>query len=111
MRYRFFACKYIHKIFVYCFLYKLYGIVQNGIFLKNWAIWYSKIGQYRKQIMFSCSCVTYVYIVCAPIQMQHYAKVLGVESDRSPKCHPEIAEEGIDFDWGCAKLYYRAQSL
>ena len=34
--------------------------------------------------------------------LQYYARELGVESDRSPKCHPEIAGEGIEFDWGCS---------
>ena len=43
--------------------------------------------------------------------LQYYAKELGVESDRSPVCHPEIAGEGIEFDWGCAKVYYRSQPL
>ena len=43
--------------------------------------------------------------------LQYYAKELGVESDRSPVCHPEIAGEGIEFDWGCAKVYYRSQSI
>ena len=43
--------------------------------------------------------------------LQYYCRQLGVESDRSPKCHPEIAGEGIEFDWGCAKVKYRAQPL
>ena len=43
--------------------------------------------------------------------LQYYAKKLGVESDRSPVCHPEIAGEGIEFDWGCSKVYYRSQPL
>ena len=43
--------------------------------------------------------------------LQYYCKKLGVESDRSPKCHPEIAGEGIEFDWGCAKVHYRSQPI
>ena len=43
--------------------------------------------------------------------LQYYAKQLGVESDRSPVCHPEIAGEGIEFNWGCSKVYYRAQPI
>ena len=27
--------------------------------------------------------------------------------ERTPKCHPEIAGEGIEYDWGCAKGVYR----
>jgi len=26
---------------------------------------------------------------------------------RSPKCHPEIAGEGIEYDWAAAKTFYR----
>ena len=43
--------------------------------------------------------------------LQYYAKELGVESDRSPVCHPEIGGEGIEFDWGCAKVHYRSQPI
>jgi hypothetical protein len=27
--------------------------------------------------------------------------------DRTPKCHPELAGEGIEYSWGAAKNYYR----
>ena len=43
--------------------------------------------------------------------LQYYGKLLGVETDRSPKCHPEIAGEGIEFNWGCSKVYYRSQPI
>lgn len=43
--------------------------------------------------------------------LQCYAKELGVESDRSPVCHPEIAGEGIEFNWGCAKVHYRSEPI
>ena len=43
--------------------------------------------------------------------LQHYARELGVEPDNSPKCHPEIAGDGIEYDWVYAKLHYRAQLL
>ena len=43
--------------------------------------------------------------------LQYYAKELGVETDRSPVCHPEIAGEGIEFNWGCSKVYYRGQPI
>jgi hypothetical protein len=26
---------------------------------------------------------------------------------RTPKCHPEIAGEGIEYNWGCGKAFYR----
>ena len=32
---------------------------------------------------------------------------MGVYIDRTPKCHPEIAGEGIEYDWALAKLDYR----
>ena len=39
--------------------------------------------------------------------LQYHGRKLGVEVERSPKCHCEIAGEGIEYDWGAAKLYYR----
>ena len=39
--------------------------------------------------------------------LQYHGRLLGVIVDRSPKCHPEVAGEGIEYDWGCAKNYYR----
>ena len=43
--------------------------------------------------------------------LQFYCKHIGVKTDRSPVAHPEIAGEGIEFDWGCSKLSYQAQPL
>jgi hypothetical protein len=39
--------------------------------------------------------------------LQYHARLLGVVVDRTPKCHPEIAGEGIEYSWGCAKGTYR----
>lgn len=39
--------------------------------------------------------------------LQHVAHELGAEVDRTPKCHPELAGEGIEYSWGKAKQYYR----
>ena len=39
--------------------------------------------------------------------LQYHGRLLGVKVDRTPKCHPEIAGEGIEYDWGCAKGFYR----
>jgi len=36
---------------------------------------------------------------------------LGVEVDRSTKCHPELAGEGIEYTWGLAKGLYRKARL
>lgn len=41
--------------------------------------------------------------------LQHNGESLGWIIDRSPKCTPEIAGDGIEFDWACAKMYYRKQ--
>jgi hypothetical protein len=30
---------------------------------------------------------------------------------RSPKCHPELAGEDIEYDWAAAKQWYRRQKL
>ena len=36
---------------------------------------------------------------------------LSVEVDRSTKCHPELAGEGIEYTWGRAKGLYRKARL
>ena len=40
-------------------------------------------------------------------QLQFVGKELGLIVDRTPKCHPEMAGEGIEYSWGCAKNHYR----
>ena len=39
--------------------------------------------------------------------LQYHGRLLGVVVDRTPKCHPELAGEGIEYAWGCAKGFYR----
>ena len=39
--------------------------------------------------------------------LQYHGRMSGVVVDRTPKCHPELAGEGIEYCWGCAKGYYR----
>ena len=41
--------------------------------------------------------------------LMFYGKQMGVTVDRTPKCHPELAGEGIEYAWGAAKLWYRWQ--
>ena len=43
--------------------------------------------------------------------LQFHAKRIGVEVDRTPKCHPEIAGEGIEYAWALSKLSYRRAPL
>jgi hypothetical protein len=43
--------------------------------------------------------------------LQYHGKALRVLVDRSPKCHPEVAGEGIEHSWGCAKGKYRCLPL
>jgi hypothetical protein len=43
--------------------------------------------------------------------LQTMARKMGVTIDRTPKCHPEMAGEGVEYAWGCAKQYYRSQPL
>jgi hypothetical protein len=38
--------------------------------------------------------------------MQHHGKSLGVKVDRTPKCHPEMAGEGVEYSWAGAKGFY-----
>ena len=41
----------------------------------------------------------------------HIAKCLGVEVLLTPKCHAELAGEGVEYIWGGAKGKYRRLSL
>ncbi len=43
--------------------------------------------------------------------MQAQGRSLGVTVDRTPKCHCELAGEGIEYSWGCAKNFYRQQPI
>jgi hypothetical protein len=39
------------------------------------------------------------------------AREMGMLIDRTPKCHCELAGEGIEYAWGCVKNQYRRQPL
>ena len=41
-------------------------------------------------------------------QMVFIMKGIGVSVEMSPKCHPELAGQGIEYVWGKAKKYFRA---
>ena len=43
--------------------------------------------------------------------LQYHGRKLGVKVDRTPKCHPEMAGEGVEYDWACAKNVYRRLPL
>jgi hypothetical protein len=43
--------------------------------------------------------------------LQFYGARMGVTVDRTPKCHPELAGEGIEYLWAMSKLYYRHQPI
>lgn len=43
--------------------------------------------------------------------LQVRAEEMGISIVRSPKCHPEIAGEGIEYSWGVSKNNYRRQPL
>ena len=43
--------------------------------------------------------------------LQYHAKKIGASVDHSPKAHPELAGEGVEYDWGFSKLDYRRQPL
>ena len=43
--------------------------------------------------------------------LQFHGQRLGVMADRSPKCHPEIAGEGIEYLWGLATFWYRQSPI
>jgi hypothetical protein len=39
--------------------------------------------------------------------LQYHGRKQGVKVDRTPKCHPEMAGEGVEYDWAAAKGFYR----
>jgi hypothetical protein len=43
--------------------------------------------------------------------LQSKGQDMGILVDRTPKCHCELAGEGIEYSWGCAKNLYRRQPL
>ena len=43
--------------------------------------------------------------------LQFHAEKLGVKIDRTPKCHPELAGEGIEYLWALAKFFYRQSPI
>jgi hypothetical protein len=43
--------------------------------------------------------------------LQSMGREMGVLVDRTPKCNCELAEEGIEYSWGCAKNHHRRISL
>ncbi len=43
--------------------------------------------------------------------LQHFVNCLGVKVMLTPKCHAELAGEGIEYLWGQAKVTYRSLSL
>ena len=42
--------------------------------------------------------------------LQFHGRQLGVRVDRTPKCHPELAGEGVEYAWGFAKNLYRQRT-
>ncbi len=43
--------------------------------------------------------------------LQSMATLMHVQVDQSPKCHCEVAGEGIEYTWVCAKNHYRQIQL
>ena len=43
--------------------------------------------------------------------LQHDGEKLGVIIDRTPKCHPEMAGEGIECVWAMSKLHCRKSPM
>ena len=43
--------------------------------------------------------------------LQTMGKAMGITIDRSPKCHAEVAGEGIEYSWGCQKQWYKSIPL
>jgi hypothetical protein len=43
--------------------------------------------------------------------LQYHGRLLKVKVVRTPKYYPEIAGEGIEYDWGCGKGFYHRLPL
>ena len=43
--------------------------------------------------------------------LQYHAQKIGAVVDHSPKAHPELAGEGVEYDWRFSKLAYRRHPL
>ena len=43
--------------------------------------------------------------------LQFHGEQMGVKVDRTPKYHPEIAGEGIEYAWGISKLVYMRATM
>jgi len=43
--------------------------------------------------------------------LQMMDQSMGMIVDHTPKCHPELAGDGIKYSWGCCKKFYRQLSL
>ena len=43
--------------------------------------------------------------------LQTNARKMGAQIDRTPKCHAELAGEGIEYTWGFGKNHFRRQPL
>ncbi len=39
--------------------------------------------------------------------LQYMVTKMGVDVDRSPKCHAKIIGEGIEYSWGCMKNHHQ----
>ncbi|KAI2509347.1 hypothetical protein MHU86_5100 [Fragilaria crotonensis] len=57
--------------------------------------------------------ISWVYVTTLSTKrmLQHIAKRLGTEVLLTPKCHAELAGEGVEYIWGGAKGEYRRFSL
>ncbi len=43
--------------------------------------------------------------------LQYHGQMIGVIVDHSPKAHPKVAGEGVEYDWGFSKLLYCCQHI
>ncbi len=60
--------------------------------------------------------LTYLLSSCKDFEeeeslLQSMGRKMGVLMDHTPKCHCELAGEGIEYTWGSSKNYYRRLPL
>ena len=82
----------------------------KGVFQILWERGYIDMAQkdkYLNHLIRNC-----LDFVNEKTMLQHIGEdMLGVIVDRTPKCTPEIAGEGIEYSWAMAKGWYRLQPL
>ena len=96
--------------------FKCCGNVASSTKTENKEVWYN--GRIKRPIQNVISGTSiweimqsFADFVNEKTLLQDKLSTLGVQVHRSPKCHLELAGEGIEYSWGHAKNYYQRLPL